>query len=54
MIRGIHWSNRGGFSRKVSKNRPSFQEEIHKALFVSKENYKIGDFVNVTINSCTS
>jgi tRNA A37 methylthiotransferase MiaB len=37
---------------KVSKNRRNFQEEIHKVLrWFSKENYKIGSFVNVRITS---
>jgi hypothetical protein len=40
-IRGIHWSNRRSFSRKVSKNRQSFQEEIHKALFFPKRIIKL-------------
>jgi tRNA-2-methylthio-N6-dimethylallyladenosine synthase len=47
-----HWTN-GSF---VKKNQlRNFQEEIRKVLrWFSKENYKIGDFVNVRITSCTS
>jgi tRNA-2-methylthio-N6-dimethylallyladenosine synthase len=39
---------------KVSKNQPkNFQEEILKSITVvfPKENYKIGDFVNVKVLS---